>query len=147
MPVEELILAVTKGSWQMRLSHLDPVRVAQFDDPNVASAAGLVPLMGSVERAGLADLADDHLSVAGGADCAAGAKVSALVVGMVAGADSIADMDVLRHGGMGRLFTGVRAPKSPRSRSPRFAPSPRPNTSQHGLSCAGSVTPTPSTFT
>jgi hypothetical protein len=29
---------------------------------------------------------------------------------MVAGADSVADMDVLRHGGMGRLFTGVRAP-------------------------------------
>ena len=34
----------------------------------------------------------------------------ALVAGMVAGADSIEDMDLLRHGGMGRLFTGVRAP-------------------------------------
>ena len=31
---------------------------------------------------------------------------------MVAGADSIDDMDVLRHGGMGRLFTGVRAPST-----------------------------------
>ena len=31
---------------------------------------------------------------------------------MVAGADSIADMDLLRHGGMGRLFTGVRAPST-----------------------------------
>ncbi len=28
------------------------------------------------------------------------------------GADSIADMAVLRHGGMGRLFTGVRAPST-----------------------------------
>ena len=37
-------------------------------------------------------------------------KVTALVAGMVAGADSIEDMDLLRHGGMGRLFTGVRAP-------------------------------------
>jgi len=31
---------------------------------------------------------------------------------MVAGADSIADMDVLRHGGMGRLFCRVRAPST-----------------------------------
>ena len=43
---------------------------------------------------------------------AAGLKVSALVAGMVAGADSIADMAVLRHGGMGRLFAGVRAPST-----------------------------------
>src|SRR5450759_1360279 len=38
--------------------------------------------------------------------------VPALVAGMVAGADSIDDMDLLRHGGMGRLFTGVRAPST-----------------------------------
>ena len=31
---------------------------------------------------------------------------------MVAGADSIADMDLLRHGGMPRLFDGVRAPST-----------------------------------
>jgi hypothetical protein len=31
---------------------------------------------------------------------------------MVAGADSIDDMDLLRHGGMGRLFTDVRAPST-----------------------------------
>jgi hypothetical protein len=31
---------------------------------------------------------------------------------MVAGADSIADMDLLRHSGMGRLFTGLRAPST-----------------------------------
>jgi hypothetical protein len=29
---------------------------------------------------------------------------------MVAGADSIEDMDLVRHGGMGKLFTGSRAP-------------------------------------
>jgi len=39
-------------------------------------------------------------------------KVPALVAGMVAGADSIDDMDLLRHGGMARLFTGVRAPST-----------------------------------
>jgi hypothetical protein len=31
---------------------------------------------------------------------------------MVAGADSIDDMDLLRHGAMGRLFVGVRAPST-----------------------------------
>ena len=31
---------------------------------------------------------------------------------MVAGADSITDMDLLRHGGMARLFDGVRAPST-----------------------------------
>ena len=31
---------------------------------------------------------------------------------MVAGADSIDDMDLLRHGGMGRVFTEVRAPST-----------------------------------
>ena len=39
-------------------------------------------------------------------------KVPALIAGMVAEADSIDDMDVLRHGGMGRLFGGIRAPST-----------------------------------
>lgn len=110
--VEKPILAVTKGIWQVELSHVDPVRSARFDDPNLVSAAGLVPALGLARRAGLLELADRHLSVAGGAGVAAGAKVASLVAGMVAGADSITDMDLLRHGGMGRLFTGTRAPST-----------------------------------
>jgi hypothetical protein len=39
-------------------------------------------------------------------------KVSGLVAGMVAGADSIGDLGLLRHGGMRRLFGGVRAPST-----------------------------------
>ena len=39
-------------------------------------------------------------------------KIPALVAGMVAGADSIDDMDLLRHSGMDRLFGGVRAPST-----------------------------------
>jgi hypothetical protein len=110
--VEELILAVTKGIWLMRLSHVDPVRGVQFDDASLVSLSGLVPLIALAERSGLGGLVDERVSLAGGAGCAAGAKVSALVAGMAAGADSISDMDVLRHGGMGRLFTGVRAPST-----------------------------------
>src|SRR5512133_4121090 len=39
-------------------------------------------------------------------------KVSSIVAGMAAGADSIEDLDVLRHGGMGELFGGVYAPST-----------------------------------
>ena len=39
-------------------------------------------------------------------------KVLALIAGMVCGADSIDDMDLLRHGGMARLFAEVRAPST-----------------------------------
>src|SRR4051812_12697760 len=94
----------------MQPSHVFPVRAVRFDEPNLVSHAGLVPAMKVAERAGLIELADRHLSVVGGPGHAAGLKVTALVAGMVAGADSIADMAVLRHGGMDRLFDGVRAP-------------------------------------
>jgi len=104
--------AVTKGIWRVQLSHVAAVRSARFDDPGLVSCAGLVPVLGLAGRAGLAELADRHLTVAGGAGVAAGAKVTSLVAGMVAGADSIADMDLLRHGGMARLFAGVRAPST-----------------------------------
>ena len=96
----------------MKLSHVAPVRSAVFDDPNLVSCAGLVPVVGLAQRAGLGALVDRHVGVGGGAGHGGGAKVTALVAGMVAGADSIDDMDLLRHGGMGRLFTGVRAPST-----------------------------------
>ena len=104
--------AFRKGIPRMQLSHALPVRSAVFDEPNLVSHAGLVPAMGLAARAGLLDLADRHLTVPGGAGHATGMKVSALVAGMVAGADSISDMAVLRHGAMSRLFTGVRAPST-----------------------------------
>jgi hypothetical protein len=78
----------------------------------LVSSAGLVPVLALVERAGLRELADGHLSVPGAAGSSAGAKVATLVAGMAAGADSISDMGVLRHGAMPRLFTGVRAPST-----------------------------------
>jgi hypothetical protein len=110
--VEELILAVKKGIPRVQLSHAVPVRSALFDDPNLVSAGGLVPVVALAHRAGLGELASEHVRVPGGAGCAAGAKVSALVAGMVAGADSIDDMDLLRHEAMTRLFVGVRAPST-----------------------------------
>jgi Transposase DDE domain group 1 len=96
----------------MQLSHAVPVRAAVFTEANLVSCVGLVPAVALSARAGLRELADDRLSVPGGAGANAGLKVAALVAGMVAGADSIDDMDLLRHGGMGRLFGGVRAPST-----------------------------------
>jgi hypothetical protein len=83
-----------------------------FDDPNLVSSAGLVPVLALADRAGLGQLADGHLSVPGDKGANAGLKVASLVAGMVAGADSIDDMAVLRHGGMGRLLTGAYTPST-----------------------------------
>src|SRR3954465_10833249 len=83
---------------------------AVFDDLNLVSAAGLAPVLALAERAGLHQLVAEHLTVPGSAGTNTVVKVPALVAGMVAGADSIADMGLLRHGGMDRLFAEVRAP-------------------------------------
>jgi hypothetical protein len=96
----------------VRLLHALAKTVASFDDPHLVSHAGLVPVMALAERAGLGELVAEH--VRPGGDCGVNArlKVPALVAGMVAGADSIDDMDVLRHGAMGALFGGIRAPST-----------------------------------
>src|SRR5665648_579629 len=94
----------------MQLSHTHPVRSAVFNDPNLVSSAGLVPMLALARSAGLGRLADQHLSVPTDKGANAGLKIASLVAGMVAGADSIDDMAVLRHGGRGRVFTGVYAP-------------------------------------
>ena len=93
----------------MRVSH--GVSVV-FDDPNLVSCAGLVPILKLAERCGLHRLVADTVTVSGPAAANAAVKVPALVAGMIAGADSIDDMDLLRHGGMGRLFGGIRAPST-----------------------------------
>ena len=79
-----------------------------FDDPNLVSVAGLVPALRLAESAGFEDLLDG-LSVP---SPNASAKTVSVVGGMLAGADSIDDLDLLRRGGMGRLFGEVRAPST-----------------------------------
>ena len=96
----------------MRLLHDLPKTHASFDDPNLVSRAGLVPVMALAEKAGLSDLVSEHLSTGGPCGVNAHLKVGCLVAGMAAGADSIDDMDVLRHGAMSELFGGIRAPST-----------------------------------
>jgi hypothetical protein len=96
----------------MRLLHVPAKSHASFDDPNLVSRAGLVPVMRLAERCGLADLVDGLVRVASRLGVNAQLKVPGIVAGMVAGADSIEDLDLLRHGAMGRLFGGIRAPST-----------------------------------
>jgi hypothetical protein len=96
----------------MQVSHTARAVSASFDDPNLVSAAGLVPLMKLAEKAGLRKLSDRWLSVPTDKGANAGLKVASLVGGMVAGADSIDDMAVLRHGGMRKVFTACYAPST-----------------------------------
>jgi hypothetical protein len=93
----------------MQLCHTFSRSSARFDEPSLVSSAGLVPVLALAERVGLRRLVDQQLTVPTDKGANAGSKVAALVAGMVAGADSFEDMNLLRHGGMPRLFTGLYA--------------------------------------
>src|SRR3954453_183484 len=81
-----------------------------FDDENLVSYAGLVPVMALAERAGLSDLIRRRvgfpLSRLQSAGVNPAGKLTSIVAGMAAGADSIDDLDAIRSGGMPRLFGG-----------------------------------------
>jgi DDE family transposase len=84
-----------------------------FDEDNLVSQAGLVPLLALAERTGLSQLLDEHVRfgcerIKSGAANAT-AKLTSIIAGMAAGADSIDDLDVVRAGGMRQLFGGVYA--------------------------------------
>src|ERR1700722_6280457 len=97
---------------QGRLPH-DVAKIdAGFDDPDLVSQAGLVPVMALAQRAGLGDLVAGHVRIARACGVNAAVKVPGIVAGMICGADSIDDLDVLRHGAMPDLFAGVRAPSA-----------------------------------
>ena len=96
----------------MRLLH-DLAKIhATFDDPNLVSRAGLVPVMALAQQAGLAALAGEHVRIAQPCGVNAQVKVAGIVAGMTGGADSIDDLDLLRHGAMPALFAGIRAPST-----------------------------------
>jgi Transposase DDE domain group 1 len=101
-----------RGTRQVRLLHAAGKTHASFDDPNLVSRAGLVPVMRVAQRCGLAELVGKHLRIGDRRGVNARLKVPGIVAGMIGGADSIDDLDVLRHGAMGRLFGGIRPPST-----------------------------------
>jgi hypothetical protein len=100
----------------VQVSHNFMAVSAVFNDDNLVSCAGLVPVMTLAEHTGLPDLLAEKVRIAeskvksGAANPAP--KLATLIAGMCAGADSIDDVDVVRSGGMKTLFSGVYAPST-----------------------------------
>jgi hypothetical protein len=97
----------------VRLSHDWRRGAAEFDDENLVSCAGLVPVMALAEQAGLSAMLAERVRftserVKSGAANPVG-KLTSIIAGMAAGADSIDDLDVIRSGGMRKLFGQVYA--------------------------------------
>src|SRR5438270_8581858 len=96
----------------MRLLHSAKDTSARFDDPNLVSCAGLVPVMRLAQDSDLARLVTEQVKVTATVGANAHLKIPGIVAGMITGADSIDDLDMLRHGGMNTLFGGIRAPST-----------------------------------
>ena len=99
----------------MQASHAAGVVDVVFDDPNLITDAGLVPVMALAKQIDLPGLVADHVAINGAANSAGAnptAKVMSLLAGMVAGADSITELDRLRHAGNSVVFDQVRAPST-----------------------------------
>ena len=100
----------------MQVSHNFMPDSAVFDDDNLVSCAGLVPVMTLAEQTDLPRLLAAKVCIteskikSGAANPAP--KLATLIAGMCAGADSIDDVDVVRSGGMKTLFGGVYAPST-----------------------------------
>jgi len=100
----------------VQVSHRFAASSAVFDDDNLVSSAGLVPVMTLAEQAGLSQLLDEKVRIgcprikSGAANPAP--KLATLIAGMCVGADCIDDADIVRSGGMKRLFGGVYAPST-----------------------------------
>jgi len=99
----------------MQSSHAAATIDIAFDDPNLIGDAGLVPVVALAEQIGVPELVGEHVTITDAANSAGAnpaAKVMSLLAGMVAGADSIEDMDRLRHAGNTVAFDQIRAPST-----------------------------------
>ncbi|MGH3969267.1 MAG: IS1380 family transposase, partial [Mycobacterium sp.] len=100
----------------MHSSYTFTVGSAVFDEQNLLSAAGLVPVLELAEQTGLSRLIGEHVQlpstrVKSGAVNPAG-KLTSVIAAMACGADSIDDAGVLRAGGTPRVFDEVYAPST-----------------------------------
>ena len=100
----------------MQSSHTFSTESAVFDERNLVSAGGLVPVLELAEQTGLSRLIGEHVElpstrVRSGAVNPAG-KLTTIIAGMMCGADSIDDANLLRAGGTPRVFDEVYAPST-----------------------------------
>jgi len=100
----------------VRVSHRFTAGSARFDEDNLVSYAGLVPVLGLAEQTRLPEIIDEKVSIkaprikSGSANPVP--KLLSVIAGMCSGADSIDDLDVLRAGGMPIVFDKVYAPST-----------------------------------
>ncbi|WP_431840895.1 IS1380 family transposase [Gordonia hongkongensis] len=98
----------------MKVSHTFSAESAVFDDDNLVSHAGLVPVMAVAESTGLASLLGERVDLGTTQVASAGANLEAklltVIAGLCCGADSIDDLGRVRSGGHTRLFDRVYAP-------------------------------------
>src|SRR5512135_851904 len=96
----------------MQASHeLSRVSVS-FDEPNLVSHAGLVPVAELAQRLQVGERIDAAVTVAGSVGANSGAKALTLIGSVLAGGDCIDDVNLLRSGALPELFDGVRAPST-----------------------------------
>ena len=94
----------------MQVSHRFTTSSAVFDDEHLVSCAGLVPVMTLAQQSRLSVLLEQKVRFtcerikSGAANPSP--KLTTLIAGMCAGADSIDDLDIVRSGGMKTLFDG-----------------------------------------
>src|SRR6476620_2673485 len=106
----------SRKALSVRVSHRFTTGSARFDEDNLVSDAGLVPLLELAEQTRLPEIIAEKVSIktarikSGAANPAP--KLLTVIAGMCAGADSIDDLDMLRAGGMPILFDGVYAPST-----------------------------------
>jgi hypothetical protein len=106
----------SREALSVRVSHGFTAGSARFDEDNLVSDAGLVPLLGLAGQTRLPEIIAEKVSItasrikSGGANPAP--KLLGVIAGMCAGADSIEDLDVLRAGGMPILLDEVYAPST-----------------------------------
>ena len=107
--------ALSQKALPVKLSHTWRHAEPVFDEENLVSYAGLAPVLELAEQAGLSRLLTARVRIDPGQTKVASAgvnpapKLTSVIAGMAAGADSIDDLDVIRAGGMDRLFGGVYA--------------------------------------
>jgi Transposase DDE domain group 1 len=100
----------------VQVSHRLAADSAVFDEDNLVSCAGLVPVMTLAEQTGLSELLAHNVHIAAprikSGSVNPAPKLATLIAGMCAGADCIDDVDIVRSGGMKVLFGGVYAPST-----------------------------------
>lgn len=104
----------------MRSSHVLSRPSHSFDEPNPVSHGGLSAAAILCQRIGLDALVASTVTGPGPCGANIAAKVATVLGGMLAGADSIDDLDVLRAGATPVLFPCGPPPRSGRAcaRSP-----------------------------